>query len=81
MGHSAGAHLATLTVLYNALQNSEHSLTKDEKDLVVNLPAIQGMILMAGVYNINTHFEFESMRGVEEISAMSRVMGKHYSIT
>ena len=39
------------------------------------LPRIRGMILCSGVYEIGEHFKHESARGVEEISAMARVMG------
>lgn len=39
------------------------------------LPRIRGMILCSGVYEIAEHFKYESSRGVEEISAMARVMG------
>lgn len=31
---------------------------------------------MSGVYNIVNHYEYESMRGVEELSGMGRAMGK-----
>ncbi|KAI8597843.1 Alpha/Beta hydrolase protein [Dissophora ornata] len=39
------------------------------------LPRLRGMILCSGVYDIGEHYKHESMRGVEEISAMGRVMG------
>ncbi|KAF9965514.1 hypothetical protein BGZ70_004682 [Mortierella alpina] len=43
------------------------------------LPRIRGMILCSGVYEIGEHFKHETMRGVEEISAMARVMGNSES--
>ncbi|KAF9919803.1 hypothetical protein FBU30_010524 [Linnemannia zychae] len=39
------------------------------------LPRLRGMILCSGVFDIGEHYKHESMRGVEEISAMARVMG------
>ncbi|KAG0325788.1 hypothetical protein BGZ99_000165 [Dissophora globulifera] len=39
------------------------------------LPRLRGMILCSGVYEIGEHYKHESMRGVEQISAMARVMG------
>ncbi|KAG0250500.1 hypothetical protein BG011_008288 [Mortierella polycephala] len=47
-------------------------LLRDDKDV---LPRLRGMILCSGVYEIGEHFKHETMRGVEEISAMARVMG------
>ncbi|KAI9006658.1 Alpha/Beta hydrolase protein [Phycomyces nitens] len=39
------------------------------------LPQVEGLLLLAGVYNIETHLEHETSRGVEKISAMARAMG------
>ncbi|RKP00811.1 hypothetical protein CXG81DRAFT_12773, partial [Caulochytrium protostelioides] len=39
------------------------------------LDAVRGAVLLCGVYDIASHYEWECMRGVEEISAMARVMG------
>ncbi|KAF9419071.1 hypothetical protein BGZ94_009527 [Podila epigama] len=39
------------------------------------LPRLRGLILCAGVYDIGEHYKHETMRGVEQISAMSRAMG------
>ncbi|KAG0217029.1 hypothetical protein BGX33_011633 [Mortierella sp. NVP41] len=47
---------------------------KDDRHSGV-LPRLRGMILCSGVYDIGEHYRHESMRGVEEISAMARVMG------
>ncbi|KAJ3102817.1 hypothetical protein HDU97_000274 [Phlyctochytrium planicorne] len=84
MGHSAGAHLCALTVIHDMVSYIENRFPHENlkvprlRNLPVLddcLPQIQGLILLAGVFDINTHFEFESKRGLEEISAMSRVMG------
>ncbi|KAK3845956.1 MAG: Alpha/Beta hydrolase protein [Linnemannia gamsii] len=47
---------------------------KDDRHSGV-MPRIRGMILCSGVFDIGEHYRHESMRGVEEISAMARVMG------
>ncbi|KAF9994755.1 hypothetical protein BGZ80_001833 [Entomortierella chlamydospora] len=39
------------------------------------LPRLRGMILCSGVYDIGEHYKHETSRGVEQISAMGRVMG------
>ena len=44
------------------------------------LPEIQGMILVSGVYDITSHFSHEAKLGIEELSAMSRIVGKSWSI-
>ncbi|KAF9291801.1 hypothetical protein BGZ68_002180 [Mortierella alpina] len=98
MGHSAGAHICSLTIMkecvHQALSkhqyNSRHALnvaawpglavlaeeTKKDASVYGNaLPRLQGLILLSGVYDIVAHLDHERIRGVEEISAMSRVMG------
>ncbi|KAJ3215808.1 hypothetical protein HDU67_010301 [Dinochytrium kinnereticum] len=83
MGHSAGAHLCALAVIHDMVSYIETRFPNENLKVprLSNLPVlddclpqIQGLVLLAGVYDINTHFEFESKRCVEEISAMSRVM-------
>ncbi|GAN03393.1 carboxylesterase [Mucor ambiguus] len=39
------------------------------------LPLVEGLLLFAGVYDIAAHLTHETSRGVEELSAMTRVMG------
>ncbi|RCH83282.1 hypothetical protein CU098_007004, partial [Rhizopus stolonifer] len=39
------------------------------------LPLVEGILLFSGVYDIASHLIHETSRGVEKISAMSRVMG------
>ncbi|KAF9936580.1 hypothetical protein BGZ67_002211 [Mortierella alpina] len=98
MGHSAGAHICSLTIMKECLhqmsrsrQNEpQHALdvaawpglaalaeetAKDASVYGTVLPRLQGLILLSGVYDIVAHLEHERIRGVEEISAMSRVMG------
>ncbi|CAJ0881930.1 8673_t:CDS:2 [Entrophospora sp. SA101] len=69
-GHSSGAHLGALVTVRDAIIKSRTSSTYFEDiDPELELPKI------AGVYDIARHFHCEAKRGVEEISAMTRVMG------
>ncbi|CDS04976.1 hypothetical protein LRAMOSA07506 [Lichtheimia ramosa] len=70
MGHSAGAHLTMQTILSDLI----NKVQKDGSDRPA-LPVIQGIILLAGVYSIERHLAFETKRGVDKLSAMSRAMG------
>ncbi|KAF8945007.1 hypothetical protein BGZ47_003397 [Haplosporangium gracile] len=103
MGHSAGAHLCSLTIIKDCVrqwmnttrQERQESIRQSpvlagllqecafqegmsletDKDLGRALLRLRGLILCSGVYNISAHLEHEKIRGVEEVSAMSRVMG------
>ncbi|KAG0368447.1 hypothetical protein BGZ54_001913 [Gamsiella multidivaricata] len=55
-----------LTTLLNA------PVDQEQEDA---LPRLRGIIFCSGVFDIGEHYKHESMRGVEEISAMGRVMG------
>ena len=61
IGHSAGAHLCCLALL------------KRTKDASRKMP--RQFVGMAGVYNIERHFEYERQRGVEHLSTMERAVG------
>ncbi|KAF9116201.1 hypothetical protein BGX27_004308 [Mortierella sp. AM989] len=50
----------------------DESIDRDKNDM---LPRLRGMILCSGVYDIGEHYKHETSRGVEQISAMGRVMG------
>jgi acetyl esterase/lipase len=63
VGHSAGAHLTAMAFLTARNKGKEC------------LKRIRNILLIGGVYDIPKHFEYEYSRGVEEISAMGRVMG------
>ena len=62
IGHSSGAHIALSTVLRYPPPQPEQD--KKKKKLCKNL------VLLAGCYDIRSHFEWETGRGVEQISAM-----------
>ncbi|KAG0268443.1 hypothetical protein BGZ95_002462 [Linnemannia exigua] len=104
MGHSAGAHLCSLTIIKDCVQQWVNTARHERQELVKEspvlagllqeyvsqvelppeatkklerqpLPRLRGLILCSGVYDISEHLEHEMVRGVEEVSAMSRVMG------
>ncbi|KAF9390275.1 hypothetical protein CPB97_009615 [Podila verticillata] len=62
-------------LLYEASKNRKAQKKQGNSDQEDVLPRLRGMILCAGVYDIGEHYKHESMRGVEQISAMSRTMG------
>jgi acetyl esterase/lipase len=61
IGHSAGAHLCCLALLKRA-KNASRKMPRQ-------------FVGMAGVYNIERHFEYERQRGVEHLSTMERAVG------
>ncbi|KAF9404094.1 hypothetical protein BGZ94_004387 [Podila epigama] len=69
--------LSKFPILSSILQEVEGKSVdcdRDNTDREV-LPRLRGMMLYSGVYDIGEHYLYESMRGVEEISAMGRLMG------
>ncbi|OAQ33480.1 alpha/beta-hydrolase [Linnemannia elongata AG-77] len=103
MGHSAGAHLCSLTIFKDCVRQWMNTTRKERQELIKESPVLagllqecalqeemslksdkglgrpllrlRGLILCSGVYDISAHLEHEKIRGVEEVSAMSRVMG------
>ncbi|KAJ3070377.1 hypothetical protein HDU98_006601 [Podochytrium sp. JEL0797] len=80
MGHSAGAHLAALTLVLGLYAETgrefcSSNTSSDVAPLAVGLPDVRGVVLLSGVFSIHDHFGFEAARGVEYISAMARCMG------
>eukprot|EP00546_Thalassionema_frauenfeldii_P016701 CAMPEP_0178895684 /NCGR_PEP_ID=MMETSP0786-20121207/726_1 /TAXON_ID=186022 /ORGANISM="Thalassionema frauenfeldii, Strain CCMP 1798" /LENGTH=360 /DNA_ID=CAMNT_0020565947 /DNA_START=129 /DNA_END=1208 /DNA_ORIENTATION=+ len=59
IGHSSGAHTSVLAQMQGKLDSSN----------------VIGLIGMAGVYNIEQHYEFECLRGVDQISPMKPCCG------
>ncbi|KAF9366574.1 hypothetical protein BGX34_000594 [Mortierella sp. NVP85] len=57
--------------ILTALLSEPVSDNQGEEDV---LPRLRGMMLFSGVYDIPEHYRHESTRGVEQISAMGRVM-------
>ncbi|XP_005473627.1 probable isoprenylcysteine alpha-carbonyl methylesterase ICME [Oreochromis niloticus] len=72
IGHSAGAHLCTLTTLFLVDTREELSIEPGKQQEV--LLSIRGIIGLSGVYNIMDHYEHEQKRGVERVSPMHKAM-------
>ncbi|KAJ2962022.1 hypothetical protein NQZ79_g2823 [Umbelopsis isabellina] len=90
-GAHLAAQTVLLDVVHHILENERHlsikangknssqqqngsSHTSSQQQ---SLPRIEGLILLAGVYSIESHLEHETYRGVEKISAMARAMGNN----
>ncbi|EIE77059.1 hypothetical protein RO3G_01763 [Rhizopus delemar RA 99-880] len=83
-GHSAGAQLISQVVLSDVIEKAKYSqmsfMNKKHDPTIIHepfdfLPQIEGLLLFSGVYDIQRHLSFETSRGIEKVSAMSRVMG------
>ncbi|XP_005738233.1 probable isoprenylcysteine alpha-carbonyl methylesterase ICME [Pundamilia nyererei] len=72
IGHSAGAHLCTLTTLFLVDTREELSIEPGKQQEVFLL--IRGIIGLSGVYNTVEHYEHEQKRGIEYLSDMHRAM-------
>ncbi|CAL9707573.1 unnamed protein product [Knipowitschia caucasica] len=72
IGHSAGAHLGTLTVLFLLDTREELFIERNKQEDIA--ASIKGVIGLSGVYNIPDHYEHEEMRGIEYVSTMHKAM-------
>ncbi|KAJ3412140.1 hypothetical protein HDV05_001178 [Chytridiales sp. JEL 0842] len=70
VGHSSGGHLCALGPIKAALGALENG-----GDLGP-WKCVKGVVGLSAVYDINLHKQFEAGRGLEEVSAMSRLMGQ-----
>jgi acetyl esterase/lipase len=87
ISHSAGAHLSVLAVVKHAFAcvRAREAMKISKYAREVEAPSsalhtIRGMIMLAGPYDIDDHFNFESRRGVEELSCMGRLFGNSTDI-
>ena len=74
MGHSSGAHISMLTLVERVRRKLELEQAGDALALQQweeSQVKIDSFIGISGPYNICNHFEFESGRGVEQISPVS----------
>ena len=67
-GHSSGAHLSMMATLARAGIGAPRGGRPKP-------PAVRSLILLAGVYDIERHYEYERYRGVHALSAMARAHG------
>ena len=81
VGHSAGAHLASLALVAKAATMSDDA-PKAARRVVeaIGRSALDDMdvarfVALNGVFDIPTHYQYESWRGVEALSTMARAMG------
>lgn len=72
IGHSAGAHLCTLTLLFLIDMREELFIEASKQKYIAQ--AIKGIIGLSGVYNILDHYEHEQSRGIEYVSTMHKAM-------
>ncbi|KAJ3257165.1 hypothetical protein HK103_004863 [Boothiomyces macroporosus] len=76
VGHAAGAHLCMTSVLNYAKRacesHSDHS-SAIEKYAQSHVHKLMGVVLLNGIYDIPQHLNFEKIRGIEELSCMSRL--------
>ncbi|XP_034547928.1 probable isoprenylcysteine alpha-carbonyl methylesterase ICMEL2 [Notolabrus celidotus] len=72
IGHSAGAHLCALTILF-LIDAREELFMEVSKQRDITL-AVRGIIGLSGVYNIMDHYEHEQKRAVEYVSTMHKAM-------
>ncbi|XP_053727393.1 uncharacterized protein si:dkey-193c22.1 [Synchiropus splendidus] len=72
IGHSAGAHLSALTILF-LIDAREELFVEANKQRDVLL-AVRGIIGLSGVYNIMDHYKHEQRRAVEYVSTMHKAM-------
>ena len=70
MGHSSGAHIALL-LLSDMIKSNPLSSSSMPSS---NIP-FHSFIDLSGPYCINSHFEYEAHRGVEQISPMAAACG------
>ncbi|KAI8989348.1 Alpha/Beta hydrolase protein [Pilobolus umbonatus] len=60
----------------HGLSMNRNDVLNEQKDKAYDfLPQVEGLLLFSGVYDIQPHIQHETMRGVEKLSALSRVMG------
>ncbi|XP_068167139.1 uncharacterized protein si:dkey-193c22.1 [Antennarius striatus] len=72
VGHSAGAHLCALTMLF-LIDAREELFIEASRQRDITL-AMRGVIGLSGVYNIMDHYEHEQKRAVEFVSTMHKAM-------
>jgi len=76
VGHSAGSHLISMTVLEKIRRLNGHTLFLETVPTHTswNTNQIRKIILFSGVFDISEHYKYESWRAVEDISPMARAM-------
>lgn len=71
MGHSSGAHISALM----AVERIERCIQQKRDCLDSDTLHFDNLVGLSGVYSISHHFDFEAMRGVEQLSPMMPCCG------
>ena len=78
MGHSSGAHIL-MQMVVNRLQRHLKLVTNNREvtssDVAEDAMRLDSYIGMSAPYEIASHYEFETMRGLEELSPMKAACG------
>jgi len=76
LGHSAGAHLILMALLEKIFQSGTRTLytLNPPKKTTWKCHHFKKVVLLAGVYDIRKHYDFEAARAVEDISTMKPAM-------
>ena len=87
-GHGSGAHLALLTVLESAIAQSlaeqegcpSPLADGPEEEEALELPHVEGMVLLAGVYDPVAQMRAEARKGWLDVSALRRALGPSHAL-
>ena len=74
MGHSSGAHIALL-MLVDMVTERQRGSSNDNSTASPKKEYPDYFVGLAGPYDIGNHFDYEAMRGVEQISPMKAICG------
>ncbi|KAK3831672.1 MAG: Alpha/Beta hydrolase protein, partial [Linnemannia elongata] len=74
MGSGSGAHVASLAIMNDAIEQLGGIPAPAVEGDHSPLERVQGLILFSGVFDITFYFAYLHKRGIEEVSAMPRVM-------
>ncbi|KNZ54384.1 hypothetical protein VP01_2961g4 [Puccinia sorghi] len=80
-GHGSGAHLALLTVLKNSIVRSAEEYDASDPVHDHDLPHIEGMILLSGIYDPVDQLRAEARHGCHEFLALRRALGPSHATT
>jgi acetyl esterase/lipase len=78
MGHSSGAHIAMQMLVNRLLRQQRPPTTIHKKNTTTSskhIMRIDSFIGMSAPYEIASHYEFERLRGLEELSPMKAACG------
>ena len=78
VGHSAGAHLLAMAVLHERMETAGGRATTHEFEWLrrnmAGVAHVRAVVSLSGVFDIDEHYVWESLRGVEYLSTMEPAM-------